>query len=478
MEIAEKKVVETTTQEINRLFELQRAYQYEYGRKSISVRFDRLKKLKKAIEKFRGEIRTAVHNDFNKHATEVDSTEILPSIIEIKYAMQHLNAWTKDKKVTTPMALFGTSSKIIHEPKGASLIIAPWNFPFLLTIAPLVGAIAAGCPVILKPSENTGHTSEILAKLVNETFDEKEVALVQGGVQTSTDLLNLPFNHIYFTGSPAVGKIVMKAASKHLASVTLELGGKSPVIVDKTANLKKAAARIVWGKLMNAGQICIAPDYLIVHKDVKEKLISLMKEQIETYYTADAKSSDSYARIVNSRNFARIDGLLKDAVEKGGKFEYGGNVDASENYIEPTIISDLSDDSKLMQEEIFGPVLPIVTFTNLKEVPEIVQSKEKALALYIFSSSRKNTNYLLKNTTAGGSAINHCIIHNVNPNLPFGGVNNSGIGKGLGHHGFLGFTNERGVLKQTSPLSTSDLLAPPYTPFKSWLVKITEKWMT
>lgn len=477
MKIAEKKVLDTSAQEIKRLFNLQSGFQYEYGNQGINERYKRLKRLKKAIEHFRDEIRSAVYKDFRKHANEVDSTEILPSIIEIKYAMRNLRNWTKDKRVGTPMALLGTHSKIVHEPKGVSLIIAPWNFPFLLTIAPLVGALAAGCPVILKPSENTGYTSEVLDKLIKETFDEKEVAIVQGGVQASTELLNLPFNHIYFTGSPAVGKIIMKAASQHLASVTLELGGKSPVIVDKTANLNKAASRIVWGKLLNAGQVCIAPDYLLVHKDVKSRLVELMRDKIADYYSSDPKTSKSFARIVNVRHFDRIDALLKDAVEKDGKFEYGGKVDQSENYIEPTIISALSADAKLMNEEIFGPVLPILEFSDIKEVPGIIQQKEKALAMYIFSSSKKNTDFLIRNTSAGGTAINHCIIHNVNPNLPFGGVNNSGIGKGLGHHGFLAFTNERGVLKQALPLSTSDLLAPPYTPFKAWLVMITEKWM-
>ncbi len=473
-----KTVSETQKEELRRIFELQSGHQYHLGNQPISERKAKLKKLKKAIEENRLVLQKAVYADFKKAKTEVDATEILPVISEIKFAIRHINSWTRSESAATPLAMLGSSSKIIREPKGVSLIISPWNFPIMLTLAPLIGAIAAGCPVILKPSENTPHSSEALQKLINSTFDEKEVSLVQGAVQTSTDLLSLPFNHIYFTGAPSIGKVVMKAAAEHLASVTLELGGKSPVIVDESANLDNAAKRIAWAKYMNAGQICIAPDYALVHESIAEKFIDKVKIHVKKFYGDNPQTSDSYARIVNHNHYQRINGYLEDVIQGGGKFEFGGGVKAEDNYIEPTMISNLRDDATLLKEEIFGPILPIQTFKDISEVPKIVQSREKPLALYIYSKKKKNIDLVLRNTRAGGTAINHSLVHIFNPNLPFGGSNNSGIGKGMGKHGFMEFTNQRGVLRQIAPVSASDLLVPPYNGFKDWIIKITEKWLS
>ncbi|MCL4107319.1 UNVERIFIED_CONTAM: hypothetical protein GTU68_067230 [Idotea baltica] len=442
------------------------------------MRLERLNKLKKAIEDNREGIQEAVYNDFRKPAIEVNATEILPVIAEIKFAKRNIKSWTSIQSVPTPLAMLGSTSKVIMEPKGVGLIISPWNFPVMLTLAPLVGALAAGCPVILKPSENTPHSSAILQKIIKEAFNENEVSLVQGNADTSTELLKLPFNHIYFTGAPSIGKIVMRAAAENLASVTLELGGKSPVIVDESANIKNAAKRISWAKFINAGQICIAPDYLLVHRKVKEKLVMAIKDQLEDFFSGQPDESDSYSRIVNQKHFERLDSYLKDALNKNGKFEFGGKVDAEHNYIEPTLISGLNDDAKLLEDEIFGPILPIIVFDDIKEVPEVVQSREKPLALYIYSGNKKNIDFVINNTRAGGTAVNHSLVHILNPNLPFGGSNNSGIGKGMGYFGFLEFTNQRGYLKQVTPVSATDLLTPPYTGFSKWLVNFTEKYLS
>lgn len=469
---------ETSKGELERLFQLQKAHEYVLAEQPIKYRKQLLKKLLSAIQDHRQDIRTAMHADFKKPALEVDSTEILPTVAEIKHAMRNIYRWTANKPVRTPMSLMGTSSRIVNEPKGVSLIISPWNFPFLLTLCPLVSAIAAGCPVILKPSEISGNSSAVLKKIIKNTFEENEVALVEGGVQTSTDLLSMAFKHIYFTGAPSIGKIVMKAAAEHLASVTLELGGKSPAIVDETADIQKAAKRIVWGRYINTGQVCIAPDYVLLHEKVKEKFIEEAKQVIKEHYGSDPQVSDSYPRMVSDKHYKRVQGYIEESIKNGDEIVIGGTSDMENNYIEPTIILSTSPSSDIMNEEIFGPVLPIKTFSKLSEATEIIASKEKPLALYIYSAKRKNINYLIKNTRAGGTTINHSILHIFNPNLPFGGTNNSGIGKGMGHFGFLEFTNQRGVLKQHFPWSAAELAMPPYTKLKSKLIRITERWLT
>ena len=467
--------VETATREIQRIFNLQKENQFKVANTTASERIAKLKKLHKAVLKYRPEIKEALYKDFRKHPTEVDLTEIYAVTSEIKAAKSNLSRWMSKHHVDTPLALMGSSSYIKYEPKGVVLIIAPWNFPVNLTFGPLVSAISAGNAVILKPSEMTPNASAIMKKIVQEVFDEKEVALVEGGVDTSTALLELPFNHIFFTGAPSIGKIVMKAASKHLTSVTLELGGKSPTIVDESANLDAAARRIAWGKYMNNGQICIAPDYVFVHENKKAAFIQKVKEYVQSFYDEDAANNDSYARIVNNKHYNRVKGYIQDAVQKGANVELGGKFDDSQDYISPTIMSNVSMNSSLMTEEIFGPVMPVFGFTDLKEVVAEINSREKPLALYIYSSNNKNINYIIDNTRAGGTCINHNAVHFFNHNLPFGGSNNSGIGKAGGHFGFLAFSNARGVLKQHIP-NALELLLPPYNDFKQKLVDLTIKF--
>ena len=468
--------VDASSAEIDRIFKLQQAHQYTVAKATARERKEKLKRLQQAILSHRQDIRDALFADFRKHPSEVDLTEIYPVTTEIKHAVHHLSKWMRPRRVKTPLALFGTSSYIHYEPKGVALIIAPWNFPINLTFGPLVSAIAAGNCVMIKPSENTPHASAVTKRIVEEVFDESEVAVIEGAVEASTALLALPFNHIFFTGSPAIGKVVMEAASKHLASVTLELGGKSPTIVDETANIDAAARRIAWAKFTNNGQICIAPDYLFVHESKKDEFLQKFKENIESAYGLDARRSDSYARIVNNRHYQRVAGYIEDAKQKGATVEYGGVTEGSEDYIAPTVLTNVDPSSDVMTEEIFGPVLPVYTYKSLDEPIAAINAKEKPLALYIYSRSRANIDRIIHNTRAGGTCINHSAVHFFQNNLPFGGSNHSGIGKGHGFFGFEAFSNPRGILKQVLPFSAVELMAAPFNKLKQAMIDFSIKY--
>lgn len=464
--------------EIQRVFEAQQAHQYTIAQTTAAERKAKIKKLHHTIVKYRKEFQDAMYADFKKPPTETDVFDLYPAISEAKHTVSHLSSWMKPKKVGTPTALIGSSSYIKYEPKGVVLIISPWNVPINLTFGPLVAALAAGNCVILKPSELTPHTSAMMTKVIKELFDEKEVAIFEGEVEVSTELLKLPFNHIFFTGSPNVGKIVMRAAAENLASVTLELGGKCPTVIDETANLNEAASKITWAKYSNCGQTCLAPDYLLVHEKSKARMISLVKQQIEKLYgatTEDRKNSNAFTRIVNHRNYLRVKSLLEDALEKGAKIEFGGNFDDDENYIEPTILTGVTDEMNIMHEEIFGPLLPIISYKD-NEAIQIINSKPKPLALYIYSKKSSKIDFILNNTRAGGSCVNDCTVHYSNLNLPFGGSNNSGIGKAHGFFGFEAFSNQRAVLKMHTPLSAIQTMHPPYDDTTKKMVDLTLKW--
>jgi aldehyde dehydrogenase (NAD+) len=435
----------------------------------------RLKALKEAVlNTYREDIREALWNDFRKPKAEVDLSEVFAITSEIDHALKHLKRWVSDKYVKTPLAFFGSSSYIKYEPKGLCLIIAPWNFPVNLSLGPLVSAVAAGNRIILKPSELTPHSSAVVRKIVESVFPTEEVAVVEGGVETSTELLDLPFHHIFFTGSPQVGKIVMNAAAKHLSSVTLELGGKSPVIIDETADLKAAAKRLAWGKWMNAGQICIAPDYVFVHYSQKETFLTELKKVAEEFYDTKPTDSSSFSSMVNERHAKRVYGYLEEAVEKGAKIHFGGGIDG--NRIEPTVITNVPLGSHIMKEEIFGPILPVLPYREKEEVIRHIQHGEKPLALYIFSKKDANIQYFLENTRAGGTCINNADMHFLQPYLPFGGDNNSGLGKAHGHWGFLAFSNERAIYRQHIP-SVLEKLMPPYTSGKNKVIEAIVKWL-
>jgi aldehyde dehydrogenase (NAD+) len=465
-----------SVENIHQTFEAQKANQQNIANTTATQRIAKLKKLHRAVLMYKDEIRSALYKDFKKHPSEVDLTEIYPVTGDIKHTISHLQKWMRPEKVGTPMALLGSSSWIHYEPKGVCLIISPWNFPINLTFGPLVSAIAAGNCVMIKPSEHTPEATKIMAKIVKELFDENEVALFDGGIETSTQLLDLPFNHIFFTGAPSIGKVVMTAAAKNLTSVTLELGGKSPTIVDETADLKAAAKRISWAKCLNNGQICIAPDYIFVHESKKDELVNQLDKSIKAMYGDSIGQSDSYCRIVNNKHYHRIKSYVDDALSHDATVERGGQMNDSDDFIEPTIVSHVDTEMDLMMHEIFGPVLPIITYKNLEEVVSKINEKDKPLALYIYSKKKKNINYIMNNTRAGGTCINHSAIHFFNNNLPFGGVNNSGIGKAHGEYGFKAFSNARGVLKQWSPMSAIEMMTPPYNNLKQTLIDLSIKY--
>lgn len=451
----------------------------ELRKEPLQNRKNRLIALKSWIKSNRSLIQQAIYSDFRKPAAEVDTTEIFPALDEIKCALDNMDRWSKPKKVDAPITMLGTRSIIVYEPKGLCLIISPWNYPFNLSVGPLVSALAAGNNVILKPSENTPHTSALVKKMCAEIFEKDVVTVCEGGPEVSQVLLKLPFDHIFFTGSPAIGKVVMKAAAENLTSVTLELGGKSPTVVTSSARVKEAAQRIAVAKFINNGQTCIAPDYVLVHESVAPDFISQLKEQVQRLFSGSEKNiqeSPHYARIVNLKHYARLNTLLQDAVDKGAKLELSGPVEQSERFIHPMILSHVPMDSLVMEEEIFGPILPVLTYQSFEDAIDIINKKPKPLALYFFGSNKNELQRVKQETSSGAICINDCAIHFLHHNLPFGGVNNSGIGKSHGYHGFMAFSNEKPVLKQMNGFTSFLLFYPPYTPrvqrLINWLLKL------
>ena len=451
-------------QRAKKVFDLQKEHAERLRTEKLAGRITRLKALKKWIEKNEYLIQKAIYKDFKKPASEVDMTEIYPVLTELKDALRHIKKWARSTPVDSSVAYLSTRSRVEYEPKGVCLIIAPWNFPFNLTIGPLVSAIAAGNTAMIKPSEMTPNTSELMDKMVGEIFREEEVAVFTGNVEVSKELLKLPFDHIFFTGSPAVGKIIMRAAAEHLTSVTLELGGKSPTIVDDNANLEDAAEKIAWGKFMNNGQTCVAPDYVLVHKSVKDMFVDALKVQSQKLFFSQGQTTASadYARIVNQNHYSRLQGLVDEAVQKGASVAFGNESDQDERFIAPTVLTNVPMDAEIMEEEIFGPVLPIIEYENFDDTIDLINQKPKPLALYYFGQSKKRQKKLISSTSSGGVCINDCVLQFGHPNLPFGGVNNSGIGKSHGKYGFLAFSNEKPVLKQRVGLTTTKLVYPPY----------------
>ena len=409
-------------------------------------------------------IAEALYKDLRKSNEEVITTEMTPVILTIKEVCKKLKHWMKDEHVPSPVTMVGMSSFIKYESKGNILIIGPWNYPFQLAIYPLVYAIAAGNTAIIKPSEFSSNTANAISIMIKELFDENEVAVVEGGIPEATALLALPFNHIHFTGSPKVGKIVMEAAAKNLTAVTLELGGKSPVIIDGSTNLNSTAEKVCWGKTLNSGQTCIAPDFALVQENALDGFVEGFKRACEKFYDPDKKGIDQskdYGRIINDTNFDRVQALLEDAKENGAKVEFGGEVNKQDRYIQPTLLSNINMEMKIMQDEIFGPILPVVPFKNKEDVTELLNSFPSPLALYIMSNNKDNTKYFLDHTVAGGTCINELMLTSVNPHLPFGGVNNSGVGKTGGKHSFMDFSNQRGVIKRKYGNSIK-LIYPPF----------------
>lgn len=430
------------------------------------------------ILKNRQRIHDAVHADLRKPSMETDATEVFHVLNEIKVASRSLDRWTAPQKVEAPLYLPGTRAWIEYEARGVCLIISPWNYPFSLAAGPLVSALAAGNSVVIKPSEVTPTVSALIQRMCLEIFDPMIVSVCEGGIATSQELLSQPFDHIFFTGSPSVGKIVMKAAAENLTSVTLELGGKSPAIVTASARLKDAAERIAVGKFLNNGQTCIAPDYVLVDKRIEEAFVAKLIEKVKAFYAPDGnfETSPDYARIVNDANFHRIEGLLEDAISRGAKAAWQGGRDQTTRYMHPVVLTNVPPDSKVMREEIFGPVLPVVTYQSIDEALAMVNGLPKPLALYVFTGERTVRNKIIKNTSSGTVCINDCGVQFLHHELPFGGVNNSGIGKAHGHYGFLAFSNEKPVLKQKNGYSAVSAFYPPFTrrtkTLMDWFLKL------
>ncbi|WP_284037796.1 aldehyde dehydrogenase [Neobacillus sp. 114] len=423
----------------------QKAFFRKEQTKNISFRLAALKKLKDAIKVNEQEIMAAIKEDLNKSELDAYAAEIGFVLAELTFTIKNLSSWVKVKSVKTPMTHFGSTSYIYSEPYGVALIIAPWNYPFQLAIAPLIGAIAAGNCAVLKPSELTPKTSEVLAKLINGLYPEEYVSVVEGGVETSTALLEEKFDYIFFTGSVPVGKIIMKAAAKHLTPVTLELGGKSPCIVHDDANLKVAAKRVAWGKFTNAGQTCIAPDYLYVHKNVKDKFLSEFKNTIKELYGENPLRNSDFTHIVSERHFKRLEGFLDN-----GQVYSGGKTNSETLAIEPNVLTNISWDDPIMQDEIFGPILPVMEYSNLSEVVDGIHNHPKPLALYIFSENNQVQQTVLNSVSFGGGCVNDTVYHFVSPHLPFGGVGPSGIGSYHGKGSFDTFSHKKSVLKHTT----------------------------
>lgn len=457
------------------LFNIQKEhFQSVLKQERLYARKERLLKIKKWIKKHPNLIKEALYKDFQKSPQEVAISEIKPVIGEINSALKNLRDWNQPQKVGTPLTLIGTKAKVVKEPKGVTLIIAPWNFPFMLAIGPVISAIAAGNTVVLKPSEMTPHTEQLIQQMIEAIFDKKEIAVVTGGVKETQALLELPWNHIFFTGSPQVGKIIMQKAANHLTSVTLELGGRNAAIITKETNLRATAKKLAWGKFFNNGQSCVSPNYLLIDTSIKEAFIKELKyEFVEMYgnYPEEIKANPSIARVVNNRHFQRICELVDHTLSKDGTIIFGNHRESEENYISPTVLTINSTDSPIFQEEIFGPVLPILEYNNLDKAIEIINNVEPALALYIFSNSKKVQRKVIKSTSAGTTVINDTTIQFAHPNLPFGGVGMSGMGKAHGYFGFLEFTNERSVLKQRKKITTSQLIYPKYNAIKNLIIK-------
>lgn len=461
------------------LFSRQKAKSLQLRSEPIANRIARLRKLETWLLANRSKLAKAVWSDFRKPEVEVETSELFPVLAEISHTIEHIHRWSAPAKIDAPITFLGTRAEVRYEPKGVCLIIAPWNYPFNLCIGPLVSCLAAGNTAILKPSEMTPATSRFIAELAREVFEEDVVAVIEGDASVASQLLRLPFDHIFFTGSTSVGKIVMRAAAETLASVTLELGGKSPAIVDASANIDDAAKRIAFGKFFNNGQTCIAPDYVMVEESVKERFTESLQRQVAEIFGAGERvteESPHYARIVNTRHFRRLDALTQDAIQKGARVLLTGTPNETARFFPPTILTDVAADSMVLQEEIFGPVLPIVSFNRLQEAVDFVNALPKPLALYVFTTTTANKRKVLTETSAGSACVNDCVLQFVHPNLPFGGVNNSGIGKAHGHAGFIAFSNEKSVVRQKRGFTLAYLFYPPYTNFKKRVIDLVLRW--
>jgi aldehyde dehydrogenase (NAD+) len=451
--------------EISDIIEKQKVFFKEGRLQEISFRKEMLKKLQASILKYSNAIDEALKKDLGKSIFESYATETGLIIEETDFHMRHLSSWTKSRKVKSPWVHFISKSCIYPEPLGRVLIFGTWNYPIQINLMPLIGAISAGNCAMIKPSEFTPYSSELLEKIIGDIFPEEFVSVVQGGIEESQILLSQKFDMIFFTGSTKTGRIILQQAAKYITPVCLELGGKSPCIVDESANIELAAKRIIWGKFINAGQTCIAPDYIYVQRNVKDKLIKKMLECILQFFGQDPSQSADYGRIINQSNLNRLAALLSN-----GKIVTGGKIKSEELYFSPTIIDDIKPEDPIMQEEIFGPILPVMTYINFEEVKEHVNSNPKPLALYFFSQNRENEKRVIHEISSGSMCINETVMQFGNTYLPFGGVGNSGFGKYHGKFSFDAFSHFKSVLYK-STIVDLPFRYPPYTKAKLSIMK-------
>ena len=450
----------TSSERIAALVAAQRAFYATGETRSLKTRREQLLRLQRGIRKWEKDLTDALWADLHKSYEEAYMTEIGLVYAEIRDAVKHLHRWARRRKAATPLSVFPSRSYIVREPLGCTLIVSPWNYPVQLLLNPLVGALAAGCTAILKPSPYVPTVSQVLEQMIEDTFREEYVAVVQGNRDVNSALFSHRYDLVFFTGSPSLAKILTAAQAKFLTPMVLELGGKSPCIVDRDADIRIAARRIAWGKSLNSGQTCIAPDYLFLHKDIKEQFIACFKEEIARLYPEGTEASNFYVRMVRDAAFERVRGYLAD-----GAVVAGGRCDAAKRWIEPTLLDQVSPEAPVMQEEIFGPVFPILTFSDLSEVAGFVNSREKPLAFYYFGREKDGWD-LIGRTSSGGACINDTIMHIANFHVPFGGVGNSGMGSYHSERSFLAFSHERSVLASPTRIDLN-FRYMPYKAFKA-----------
>lgn len=464
---------------IQATFAAQQLTALAWRQSSADERVERLQRLRTALLAHREALYEAFAADFHKSRFEVDGTEIVPTLDELRHTTAHLRRWMRPQRVAPTALTLGNRAALHYQPRGRCLIIAPWNYPLYLLLSPLVSALAAGNTAVLKPSELAPRVAQVIASIVAQSFAPHEVAVFEGGLSTAQALLDLPFDHIFFTGSPAVGKLVMAAAARNLSSVTLELGGKSPAIVDESADVQRAAETLLWGKFLNAGQTCVAPDYVYVHAAVKDAFVAACQRLLSQRYgnnPATQRGNPDYTHIINQRHAQRLSQMLAEATAAGARVLAGGEVDLAAHYVAPTLLDNVALDSVVMQEEIFGPLLPILSYTALDEVIAYINANPKPLALYLWSHNQRNIDAVLAQTSSGGACVNHCVLQVAHANLPFGGVNHSGMGSAHGVFGFKAFSHERAVLTG-GWLPTVRMFFPPYTLQRMRLLQWLVKWL-
>ncbi len=464
---------------VREVFARQQAGRWALAARDAPARAKAIGRFRDAVLARRQELFDAMRSDFRKSPFESEISELQPFLVESRTAMRRLGRWMRARPVRTPWHLFGTRSEIRHEPKGVVLLIAPWNYPFGLVANPLVASIAAGNATLILPSEKTPATALFLESVIRSVFDESQVAVIRGGVPAATAALELPFDHIFFTGSTRVGRLVAETAAKQLVPVTLELGGKTPVIVDESADIARAARAIAWGKFLNGGQTCIAPDYVLVPESKERELVEVLRAALVEFCgpaESDRRGTADYCRVVDEPGWQMLEHLVHDSIRHGAVVEAGGVFDRGERYVSPTILSGVRPGQEILEREIFGPVLPLVRYRTLEEAIEFVRARPKPLALYVFARDAARVEQVLSGTTAGASVVNDVLLHYANPNLPFGGVGESGVGSCHGEFGFRALSHERAVMRQ-GPFALSRLFHPPYSPRKQALVRLLTRML-